>query len=99
MSMSHWPPWGEHLAWTVLTVLCGWGAGHVLAAMISARESRYLGRQQTLVASAIRAVRARLAAAGKPTMVIIGAAMRHLIHLAYGVLKSKQVYRATYGHP
>jgi transposase len=47
----------------------------------------------------IRAVRARLAAAGKPTMVIIGAAMRHLIHLAYGVLKSKQVYRATYGHP
>lgn len=47
----------------------------------------------------IRAVRARLTAAGKPKMVIIGAAMRHLIHLAYGVLKSKQAYRATYGHP
>ena len=36
----------------------------------------------------IRAVRARLHAAGKPPMVIIGAAMRKLIHLAYGVLKS-----------
>jgi transposase len=46
----------------------------------------------------IRAVRARLAAAGKPKMVIIGAAMRHLVHLAYGVLKSRQAYRATYSH-
>ena len=36
----------------------------------------------------IRAVRERLRAAGKPPMVIIGAAMRKLIHLAYGVLKS-----------
>ena len=33
----------------------------------------------------IRAVRVRLAAAGKPPMVIIGAAMRKLIHIAYGV--------------
>lgn len=31
---------------------------------------------------------ARLAAAGKPPMVIIGAVMRKLIHVAYGVLKS-----------
>jgi transposase len=40
----------------------------------------------------IRAVRTRLHAAGKPPMVIIGAVMRKLIHLAYGVLKSQQPY-------
>ena len=47
----------------------------------------------------IRAVRDRLHAAGKPTMVIIGAAMRKLIHLAYGVLKSKRAYQPTGAHP
>jgi transposase len=47
----------------------------------------------------IRAVRARLQAAGKPTMVIIGAAMRKLIHLAYGVLKSGKAYEPTCAHP
>jgi len=47
----------------------------------------------------IRAVRARLAAAGKPPMVIIGAAMRKLIHLAYGVLKSGRAYEPTWAHP
>jgi transposase len=47
----------------------------------------------------IRAVRARLHAAGKPTMVIIGAAMRKLIHLAYGVLKSGRAYQPTCAHP
>ena len=47
----------------------------------------------------IRAVRARLHAAGKPTMVIIGAAMRKLIHLAYGVLKSGRAYEPTCAHP
>ena len=46
----------------------------------------------------IRAVRARLHAAGKPPMVIIGAAMRKLIHLAYGVLKSGRAYEAC-AHP
>ena len=40
----------------------------------------------------IRAVRTRLRAAEKPSMVIIGAAMRKLIHLAYGVLKSGRAY-------
>ena len=34
----------------------------------------------------IQALRGRLRAAGKPPMVIVGAAMRKLIHLAYGVL-------------
>lgn len=47
----------------------------------------------------IRAVRARLAAAGKPKMVIVGAAMRKLIHLAYGVLKSGKAYEPTCAHP
>jgi transposase len=42
----------------------------------------------------IRDVYRRLHAAGKPNMVIIGAAMRKLIHVAYGVLKSGQLYRA-----
>lgn len=40
----------------------------------------------------IRAVRERLRAAGKPPMVIVGAAMRKLIHLAFGVLKSQRAY-------
>jgi transposase len=31
----------------------------------------------------------RLAAAGKPTMAIAGAAMRKRIHIVYGVLKHK----------
>ena len=47
----------------------------------------------------IRDVRVRLRAAGKPPMVIIGAAMRKLIHLAYGVLKSGKAYEPTYAHP
>ena len=47
----------------------------------------------------IRAVRVRLRAAGKPPMVIIGAAMRKLIHLAYGVLKSGRAYEPTCAHP
>ena len=46
----------------------------------------------------IRAVRTRLHAAGKPLMVIIGAAMRKLIHLAYGVLKSRRGYEPSCVH-
>jgi transposase len=37
----------------------------------------------------------RLRGAGKPPMLIIGAAMRKLIHLAFGVLKSGRVYDAS----
>jgi len=37
----------------------------------------------------------RLRAAGKPPMLIIGAAMRKLIHLAFGVLKSGRAYDAS----
>lgn len=47
----------------------------------------------------IGAVRTRLQAAGKPPMVIIGAAMRKLIHLAFGVLKSGKAYQPTCAHP
>jgi transposase len=47
----------------------------------------------------LRALQARLRAAGKPPMVIVGAAMRKLIHLAFGVLKSGRAYDSTYAHP
>jgi len=36
--------------------------------------------------------RERLAAAGKPAMLIIGAMMRKLVHIAYGVLKSGKTF-------
>lgn len=37
----------------------------------------------------------RLRSAGKPPMLIIGAAMRKLIHLAFGVLKSRRAYDSS----
>jgi transposase len=40
----------------------------------------------------IKARGLRLSAQGKPKMLIIGAAMRKLLHLAYGVLKSKRSF-------
>jgi transposase len=40
----------------------------------------------------LQALKVRLTAAGKPKMVIVGAAMRKLIHLAFGVLKSGRAY-------
>lgn len=39
-----------------------------------------------------RAFRDRLQAAGKSPMVIIGAMMRKLVHVAFGVLKSKKPF-------
>ncbi|MGE0447114.1 MAG: IS110 family transposase [Vicinamibacterales bacterium] len=45
---------------------------------------------------AITALRQRLRDRGKPPMVIVGAAMRHLVHLAFGVLKSGRPYDAQY---
>lgn len=47
---------------------------------------------------AIQTLRARLRTKGKVPMVIIGAAMRKLIHIAYGVLKSQRAYDPTYDH-
>ena len=43
--------------------------------------------------------RDRLHAKGKVKMVIIGAAMRKLIHIAYGVLKSQRAYDPMYERP
>jgi transposase len=47
----------------------------------------------------MRATAARLAAAGKPKMVIIGAVMRRLIHLAFGVLKTRRAYEPELARP
>jgi len=47
----------------------------------------------------IQASAARLRAAGKPKMVIVGAAMRRLIHLAFGVLKSGRAYEPQLARP
>jgi transposase len=44
----------------------------------------------------LRQMHTRLQAAGKPKMVIVGAAMRKLIHLAFGVLKSGRIYDPVY---
>ena len=46
----------------------------------------------------VREFCARLEAKGKPPMVIVAAAMRKLLHIAYGVIKHKEVFRADY-HP
>ena len=43
----------------------------------------------------IQAFCERLKSSGKPTMVIIGAAMRKLVHLIYGVLKSGKPFDAN----
>jgi transposase len=43
----------------------------------------------------IKAFSERLKAAGKSTMLIIGAAMRKLVHIIYGVLKSGKPFDAT----
>lgn len=42
--------------------------------------------------------RLRLASAGKPSMLIIGAMMRKLIHIAFGVLKSKKPFDPALHH-
>lgn len=47
----------------------------------------------------IQALRDRLRAAGKRPMQIVGAAMRKLLHLAFGVLKSGKPFDPTYHQP
>ena len=47
----------------------------------------------------IRANTASLRAAGRPKMVIVGAAMRRLIHLAFGVLKTGRAYNPQLVRP
>ncbi len=41
---------------------------------------------------ALRAMQERLVARGKRPMVVLGAAMRKLLHLAFGVLRSKKPF-------
>ena len=45
----------------------------------------------------IKAFGLRLSAAGKSKMLILGAAMRKLLHIAYGVLKSRQPFNPDFG--
>lgn len=47
----------------------------------------------------IRALRERLAQAGKRPRQIVGAAMRKLLHLVFGVLKSGRPFDPCYGQP
>jgi transposase len=47
----------------------------------------------------IKAFAARLEAKGKPKMVIIVAVMRKLVHLIYGVLKTRIPFDPNYGQP
>ena len=44
----------------------------------------------------IKEMKDRLTQAGKPKMVIVGAAMRKLVHLIYGVLKNKKPFDPNY---
>jgi transposase len=44
----------------------------------------------------LKAMRERMLAAGKAKMAIVGAAMRKLVHLIYGVLKSRKPFDAHY---
>lgn len=47
---------------------------------------------------AIKAMKVRLVKAGKSKMAIVGAAMRKLVHIIFGVLKNNQPFDANY-HP
>jgi len=44
----------------------------------------------------VRELAARMAAKSKPPMVIVGAAMRKLLRLAYGVLKSNKPFNPNF---
>lgn len=47
----------------------------------------------------IRALKERLTAKGKCPMAIVGAAMRKLVHLCFGVLKTRTKYSPEHAHP
>ena len=60
------------------------------------RKALYMPAMVTLHKTAWgRAFRERLAAVGKPPMVIIGARMRKLVHVVFGVLKSGQPFNSS----
>jgi hypothetical protein len=56
--------------------------------MLQSRQSFGLGNLRV-------STQARLKAAGKPPKLIIGAMMRKLIHVAYGVIKSNKPFDPT----
>ncbi|MCU6616556.1 transposase, partial [Achromobacter mucicolens] len=56
-----------------------------MAAIVSKRFNPHVG-----------ALYARLLAAGKSKMAALGAAMRKLVHLCFGVLKTRTPYRPDY---
>lgn len=57
------------------------------------RKALYMPAMVTLYKTAWgKRFRARLAAAGKPPKLIIGAMMRKLVHVAFGVLKSEKMF-------
>ena len=59
--LGNWSTWGSQLAWTIATLAVSWASGHVLAAVVMSRVTRWLsGRQQPLVQSASGVLRARL---------------------------------------
>lgn len=65
--------------------------GHALL-----RKALYMPAVVTLYKTAWGSVfRSRLAAAGKPPKLIIGAMMRKLLHVAFGVLKSGQPFNSS----
>jgi transposase len=65
--------------------------GHALL-----RKAMYMPALVTLYKTAWgKAFRSRLKAAGKPPKLIIGAMMRKLIHVAYGVIKSNKPFDPT----
>jgi transposase len=47
----------------------------------------------------VKAVYERLVTRGKAKKAALGAAMRKLAHLCFGVLKTREVYRADYAVP
>jgi len=60
------------------------------------RKALYMPAMVTLYRTAWgKTFRARLAASGKPPMLIIGAMMRKLIHVAFGVLKSQKSFDSS----
>ena len=60
-------------------------AGLYMAAIVATRHNPH-----------IKGMNERLLANGKTKMMAIGAAMRKLVHLCYGVLKHQQPYQADY---
>jgi transposase len=70
-------------------VMCKLGSGRL-------RKGLYFPAMAALRCNpALQSLATRMRQAGKPPMVIIGAAMRKLVHIAFGVLKSGRAYDSS----